>query len=268
MSQEKESAAEPLAAIFGYSNPASSTLGGRLGTRRGDPTPAPVEPAPAVSSQPADPGAVEQAADDKPRQVRKKETVNAAAASPVVDERPAQVRRSQEPATGTRTRADAPVQRQAATSTRPAAPATADEPDDDDAYLVDTGDASTDSTLQVSVYLKPATRAKVRQTLRHRKITNARLALEALTAMAGRLKTLLATSDDASQLANSAFPARTGRLAKPKAHGTDRKLLWTLQATPAEILVMDDWTQRYSAVSRSELIAVAIEAYLDEPDEG
>jgi hypothetical protein len=61
----------------------------------------------------------------------------------------------------------------------------------------------------------------------------------------------------------SAFPARTGKLATTRSQGAnDRRPLWTLQATPAEIAVMDTWVDQYGAHSRSELVAVAVEAYL------
>jgi len=120
-------------------------------------------------------------------------------------------------------------------------------------------DGNSEVTTQVSVYLLPDAIQAARRVRGRR--TNAELAWEAIDATHQRLGELLATRHGGAPRPGSLFPARqTG--GRPGAVGEARRALWSMKATPAELAVVDRLVADLGAVSRSELIATAIEAHL------
>jgi hypothetical protein len=115
------------------------------------------------------------------------------------------------------------------------------------------------STVQVSVYLLPAALQAVRREVRRTKRTNADMAFTAIDATHRDLPELVARRRIIPREEGSLFPSRV----RHRATGDEsRRILWSMQATPDELQVIDQLVDDTGAASRSELISVAVEAHL------
>lgn len=122
-----------------------------------------------------------------------------------------------------------------------------------------TVDLTAGSTVQVSVYLLPAALQAVRNRVRETRRTNADIAFAAIDATHEQLNDLVAHRRTVPREDGSLFPSRVRHRAT--ADG-DRRILWSMQATPGELQIIDRLVTETGAASRSELISVAIEADL------
>lgn len=121
------------------------------------------------------------------------------------------------------------------------------------------------ATYQVSVYLLPAAVQAAERIRRRSRKFNADIAFDALDALREDLNDLVAARQTAGRPADSLFPGRRGGSTRTTAAQQGRRQLWSLQATQVELEVMDQLAEKAGADSRSELISVAVEAYLAPP---
>lgn len=118
-------------------------------------------------------------------------------------------------------------------------------------------------TYQVSVYLLPNAVQAAERIRKRDKKTNADIALDALDAVHNQLTDLVVTRQTGpGRPANSLFPSRRGGSTRTAAAQQGRRQLWSMQATITELNVIDRLCEASGAVSRSELISVAVEAHL------
>lgn len=122
----------------------------------------------------------------------------------------------------------------------------------------------TSSTGQIAVYITTDAVTTARA-IRRPGVTNAHIALRAVEDMHGKLKELVATrrAGESREVlpGSSLFPSRSGTAAGTR---NVRRVLWAVRLTPAEVAVVDDLARAAGAASRSELVSVAVEAYLDQ----
>lgn len=91
--------------------------------------------------------------------------------------------------------------------------------------------------------------------------TNAELAYDALDAVHDRLPDLVAARQaGGARPADSLFPGRRSRTPRATAAVDGRRRLWSLQATAAELDVLDGLVEGTGARSRSEVVSCALEA--------
>lgn len=90
--------------------------------------------------------------------------------------------------------------------------------------------------------------------------TNADIAFEAIDATHALLGELVAAHRGGTGRPGSLFPAR--HTVRPVVAAGVRRVLWSMKATPAELAVIDRLVAETGSVSRSELIATAMEAHL------
>lgn len=121
---------------------------------------------------------------------------------------------------------------------------------------------SSSQSFQVATYVRPAVKAAAQQRRTRDRATNAEIAFEAIDATFSRLQQLLQQRRTVQRHPDSLFPARTRRQFGSSAQPETRMVPWVLQATADEIKVLDDLVSELGAESRSELIAVALEAHL------
>lgn len=119
----------------------------------------------------------------------------------------------------------------------------------------------TDVTFQVSVYVLPAVSRAIEEARRRTGRTNAEIAYDAIDAVRDRLPELVAARRGGDRPAGSLFPGRRSRTPRAAAAAEGRRRLWSLQATAAELAVIDGLVETTGARSRSELISCAVEAH-------
>ncbi|QSB07178.1 hypothetical protein [Natronoglycomyces albus] len=113
---------------------------------------------------------------------------------------------------------------------------------------------------QINTFLLPAVKKRAAQRKRANNETNADVAFAAIEAELPRLESLIRARHTGSRT-SSLFPSRTSQRSQKRPEGVNREM-WTIRATPAEIAVIDDLVESNGALSRSELISVALESYL------
>jgi hypothetical protein len=114
----------------------------------------------------------------------------------------------------------------------------------------------------VTVYVPPKLAARARTHRSRAKTTNAAVVLDAIDAYHARLPQLLADSRTRlTRPEGSLFPGRTIR----RRSSSERPVALEFWVTPAELEVIDALVAEYQAVSRTELVVVALDAYL-QPD--
>lgn len=121
---------------------------------------------------------------------------------------------------------------------------------------------SQSQSFQVATYIRPAVKTAAQQRRARDRATNAEIAFEAIDATFSGLQQLLQRRRTVQRKPDSLFPARTRRRFGTSAQPETRMVPWVLQATADEIKVLDDLVSELGAESRSELIAVALEAHL------
>lgn len=121
---------------------------------------------------------------------------------------------------------------------------------------------SQSQSFQVATYIRPAVKTAAQQRRARDRATNAEIAFEAIDATFSGLQQLLQRRRTVQRKPDSLFPARTRRRFGTSAQPETRMVPWVLQATACEIKVLDDLVSELGAESRSELIAVALEAHL------
>lgn len=121
---------------------------------------------------------------------------------------------------------------------------------------------SRSQSFQVATYVRPAVKAAAQQRRVRDRLSNAEIAFEAIDATFSRLQQLLQQRRTVQRNPDSLFPARTRRRFGSSTQPDTRMVPWVLQATADEIKVLDDLVSELGAESRSELIAVALEAHL------
>lgn len=121
---------------------------------------------------------------------------------------------------------------------------------------------SQSQSFQVATYIRPAVKTAAQQRRARDRATNAEIAFEAIDATFSSLQQLLQRRRTVQRKPDSLFPARTRRRFGTSAQPETRMVPWVLQATADEIKVLDDLVSELGAESRSELIAVALEAHL------
>jgi hypothetical protein len=87
------------------------------------------------------------------------------------------------------------------------------------------------------------------------------IALRAISAMRAQLPDLIAVRHAGSvrrSVDESLFPHRAGNAA---GKGASRRM-WVIRLTPGELEAIDGLIDKFGAASRSELISVAVEAYV------
>jgi len=120
--------------------------------------------------------------------------------------------------------------------------------------------AEAEEATATSVYIHPDAKTKIRKLRDGR--TNAEIALGAIDAVHERLAELVDAHHTQAPPGGegSLFPGR--RTTTGRRRGGPRRVLWTIQITPAETAVIDRLMTETGAASRSELVAVAVEAHL------
>lgn len=119
-----------------------------------------------------------------------------------------------------------------------------------------------ESTSQVAVYLLPEAIRAARAVRAATGQTNAQIAWEAIDATHPRLPELVAGQHvTAARPAGSLFPTRR---TTARTVAEERRTLWAVRATPAELAVVDRLVVETGASSRSALIATAVETHLKE----
>lgn len=122
--------------------------------------------------------------------------------------------------------------------------------------------AGTSSTGGITVYITPEAVEGARL-MRSAGVTNGHIALRAIEALQDRLRELVVArrgSDRQEAITEpTLFPPRSGTAAKAR---TPRRTMWSVRLTPAEIDVLDRLAKTVGAASRSELVSVAVEAYV------
>lgn len=121
---------------------------------------------------------------------------------------------------------------------------------------------SQSQTFQVPTYVRPKVKSAAQQRRARERQTNAELAFEAIDATFADLHELLRQRRTTTRRPDSLFPPRQRRVHGSSAQPDTRVVPWVIQATAAEIAVLDGLVGELGAESRSELIAVALEAHL------
>lgn len=118
-----------------------------------------------------------------------------------------------------------------------------------------------EATFQVSAYVLPDVVRALEAARRRTGRTNAELVYDALDAVHDRLPELVAARQaGGARPADSLFPGRRSRTPRAAAAVDGRRRLWSLQATAAELDVLDGLVDGAGARSRSEVISCAVEA--------
>ncbi|WP_125619551.1 hypothetical protein [Actinomadura sp. WAC 06369] len=137
------------------------------------------------------------------------------------------------------------------------APAVPQSPAEDEAP------AAAEPTYQIGAYLLPAAIAAATKRRRRNGVDNARIAFDAIDAHRDELSSLRAARAAAAQRSSdSLFPSRGAASPRATAAAQGRRRLWALQATEAEIAVLDQLAEDHGYRARSELIAAAVETEL------
>lgn len=113
----------------------------------------------------------------------------------------------------------------------------------------------------VGVYLVPDTARRIAHVRRETRKQNAEIAMDAidLAHRRGRLAKLIEKrSTVVKRPKGSLFPSRRGQ--GRRAADTERRKLWTFQATKKEQDILLDLVEQFGAASMSELVAVTLEA--------
>lgn len=121
--------------------------------------------------------------------------------------------------------------------------------------------ADTSTTVQVTSYITAEALAAVKK-LRGPGTPGGYVALEAISAMQDRLALLISERQAGhvrAPVAGGLFPSRSGAAA---GKGAARRM-WLIRLTPAELEIVDSLAAEFGAASRSELISVAVEAYVN-----
>jgi hypothetical protein len=122
--------------------------------------------------------------------------------------------------------------------------------------------ADTSSTGGITIYITPEA-VEAARLMRRPGVTNAHIALQAVEALQDKLRDLVKarrSSDRTQTLTDTGlFPARSGTAAKSS---MPRRTMWSVRLTRAEIDVLDRLGAAVGAASRSELVSVAVEAYV------
>lgn len=121
---------------------------------------------------------------------------------------------------------------------------------------------SESQTFQVPTYVRTQVKSAAQQRRARDQQTNAELAFEAIDATFADLHELLRQRRTTARRPDSLFPPRQRRVQGSSAQPDTRVVPWVIQATAAEIAVLDGLVGELGAESRSELIAVALEAHL------
>lgn len=117
-------------------------------------------------------------------------------------------------------------------------------------------------TFQVPTYVRAKVKSAAQQRRAREQQTNAELAFEAIDATFADLHELLRQRRTTTRRPDSLFPPRQRRVHGSSTQPDTRVVPWVIQATAAEIAVLDGLVGELGAESRSELIAVALEAHL------
>ena len=124
-------------------------------------------------------------------------------------------------------------------------------------------DVEETTTAQISVYLLPEAKEAVARIREEQGKLNAEIAFDAIDAVSPRLQDLVRARQRSPRPQGSLFPARsTRRRPRVRRPGDQRRVLWTIQATPQEMMVLEELVKVTGAGSVSLLISVAIEAYV------
>jgi hypothetical protein len=120
-------------------------------------------------------------------------------------------------------------------------------------------------SYQISVYVLPEIKDAAAQRRTDENKTNAEIAFDAIDAVQHRLTGLIRERRTQPRPESSLFPARARR-SRPGPSSTapteGRRVLWAFRATSPELEVIDRLVKTNGAESRSELVAVALEAAL------
>lgn len=120
--------------------------------------------------------------------------------------------------------------------------------------------ADTSTTVNIASYITAEALAAVRR-MRGRDSPGGVIALQAISAMRTQLPDLIAERHVGSvrrSVDDSLFPHRSGNAA---GKGVSRRM-WVIRLTPGELEAVDGLMEKFGASSRSELISVAVEAYV------
>jgi hypothetical protein len=117
-------------------------------------------------------------------------------------------------------------------------------------------------SFQIPVYVLPAAKAAAQQRRARDRITNAEVAFSAIDTTFPELQQLLQSRRTVQRKDGSLFPSRRHRTRGSSTEPQSRRVAWVLQATAAELGVLDSLVVELGAESRSELIAAAVEAHL------
>jgi hypothetical protein len=115
---------------------------------------------------------------------------------------------------------------------------------------------SAGAAKQINTWVLPEVKQYLKGRRRQTGKTNAELAFDAIDATAAQLHDLLGTRRTRNREPGSLFPGRV----QTRLIATNREL-WSIQATPAEIKVIDHLVDQTGAESRSELLSVALEQH-------
>lgn len=122
--------------------------------------------------------------------------------------------------------------------------------------------ADTSTTGGITIYLSTQALAAVRAS-RSPGVTNAHIALQAIEATHDKLRELIVERRGGQHAepapTSGLFPPRSGSAARASAV---RRVMWSVRLTPAEVDVVDQLAAATGAASRSELVSVAVEAYM------
>lgn len=120
--------------------------------------------------------------------------------------------------------------------------------------------ADTSTTVNIASYITAEALASVRR-MRGRNSPGGVIALQAISAMRAQLSDLVAERHAGGvrrSVDDSLFPHRSGNAA---GKGVSRRM-WVIRLTPGELEAVDGLIDKFGASSRSELISVAVEAYV------
>jgi hypothetical protein len=115
---------------------------------------------------------------------------------------------------------------------------------------------SAGAARQINTWILPEVKQYLKGQRRQTGRTNAELAFDAIDATAKQLPDLIGTRRTRGREPGSLFPGRV----QTRTVATNREL-WSIQATPAEIKVIDRLVDQTGAESRSELLSVALEQH-------
>lgn len=117
-------------------------------------------------------------------------------------------------------------------------------------------------SFQVPAYVLPSVKNAAQQRRVRDRLTNAEIAFAAIDASFAQLHQLIRARRTVDRGPTSLFPPRTRRAMGSSAQPDTRRVPWVLQATAEEMSVLDGLVTELGAESRSELIAIALEAHL------